>query len=314
MKKLVKLSLFLYSLLLTVNTAVADDKVIGIGFQKGSGLLSVLKAQGTLEKSLSAQQLKVKWIEFPAGPQLLEALHAGNVDFGLTGAPPPIFAQAAGVDLLYVGAEPASPSAEAIVVAKDSPLKTVAQLRGKKVAFQKGSSSNLLVLAALRKAGLSMQDIQPVYLAPADARAAFVSGSIDAWVIWDPYLAAVQHSLPVRVLADHQGLLPANSIYEASRRLAEKSPAALNIILNQLAQTGAWARANPQLLAGIIAPQLGLPPAVIETWQARSRYGVVPVSADITARQQEIADLFYQNKLVPKPVNIRQQVWLWNPK
>jgi sulfonate transport system substrate-binding protein len=172
----------------------------------------------------------------------------------------------------------------------------------------------LLVLAALRKAGLSMQDIQPVYLAPADARAAFVSGSIDAWVIWDPYLAAVQHSLPVRVLADHQGLLPANSFYEASRRLAEKSPAALNIILNQLAQTGAWARANPQLLAGIIAPQLGLPPAVIETWQARSRYGVVPVSADIAARQQEIADLFYQNKLIPKPVNIRQQVWLWNPK
>jgi sulfonate transport system substrate-binding protein len=136
MKKLVKLSLFLYSLLLTV-TAVADDKVIGIGFQKGSGLLSVLKAQGTLEKSLSAQQLKVKWIEFPAGPQLLEALHAGNVDFGLTGAPPPIFAQAAGVDLLYVGAEPASPSAEAIVVAKDSPLKTVAQLRGKKSPFKK---------------------------------------------------------------------------------------------------------------------------------------------------------------------------------
>ncbi|MFZ6778613.1 sulfonate ABC transporter substrate-binding protein [Undibacterium sp. Ji83W] len=306
--------LFKIILLISLPALAADDKLISIGFQKGSGLLSILKAQGTLEKTFAAQKLQVKWIEFPAGPQLLEALNAGNVDFGLTGAPPPIFAQAAGVDLLYVGAEPSSPACEAILVPKESPIKTVAELKGKKVAFQKGSSSNLLILAALRKAGLGMQDIQPIYLSPADARAAFVSGNIDAWIVWDPYLASVQHSLPVRVLADHQGLLPANSFYEASRRLVEKNPLALNAILAELAATAVWANQHPQQLASTIAGQLGMPLEVITTWQQRSRYGVMPVSATVVSRQQEIADLFYQNKLIPKAIKISEKTWLWTVK
>ncbi|MFZ6757446.1 sulfonate ABC transporter substrate-binding protein [Undibacterium sp. Ji50W] len=314
MKKSVLFIFLKASLLFSLAAHAADDHLIGIGFQKGSGLLSVLKAQGTLENALAAQKFQIKWIEFPAGPQLLEALNSGNVDFGLTGAPPPIFAQAAGVDLLYVGAEPSSPTCEAILVPKDSPIKSVAELKGKKVAFQKGSSSNLLILAALRKTGLSMQDIQAIYLSPADARAAFVSGNIDAWIVWDPYLASVQHSLPVRVLADHQGLLPANSFYEASRRLAEKHPQALNIILGELATTGAWASKNPQQLASIIAAQLGMPLDVINTWQQRSRYGVMPVSAAVVNRQQEIADLFYQNKLIPRAVKISDKAWVWVPK
>ncbi|MFZ6638912.1 sulfonate ABC transporter substrate-binding protein [Undibacterium sp. TC4M20W] len=314
MKKLSLFILFKIILLTSLSAMAADDKLIAIGFQKGSGLLSILKAQGTLEKTLAAQKLQVKWIEFPAGPQLLEALNAGNVDFGLTGAPPPIFAQAAGVDLLYVGAEPSSPACEAILVPKESPIKTVADLKGKKVAFQKGSSSNLLILAALRKAGLGMQDIQPIHLSPADARAAFVSGNIDAWIVWDPYLASVQHSLPVRVLADHQGLLPANSFYEASRRLVEKNPQALNTILAELAATAVWANQHPQQLASTIAGQLGMPLEVITTWQQRSRYGVMPVNATVVSRQQEIADLFYQNKLIPKAVRINDKAWLWVPR
>ncbi|MFZ6676568.1 sulfonate ABC transporter substrate-binding protein [Undibacterium sp. Tian12W] len=314
MKKLSLFILFKIILLISLPSMAADDKLIAIGFQKGSGLLSILKAQGTLEKTLAAQKLQVKWIEFPAGPQLLEALNAGNVDFGLTGAPPPIFAQAAGVDLLYVGAEPSSPACEAILVPKESPIKTVAELKGKKVAFQKGSSSNLLILAALRKAGLGMQDIQPIYLSPADARAAFVSGNIDAWIVWDPYLASVQHSLPVRVLADHQGLLPANSFYEASRRLVEKNPQALNTILAELAATAVWANQHPQQLASTIAGQLGMPLEVITTWQQRSRYGVMPLNATVVSRQQEIADLFYQNKLIPKAVRINDKAWLWVPR
>ncbi|MFZ6655440.1 sulfonate ABC transporter substrate-binding protein [Undibacterium sp. TJN19] len=314
MKKFSLFILFKIILLISLPALAADDKIIAIGFQKGSGLLSILKAQGTLEKTLAAQKLQVKWIEFPAGPQLLEALNAGNVDFGLTGAPPPIFAQAAGVDLLYVGAEPSSPACEAILVPKESPIKTVAELKGKKVAFQKGSSSNLLILTALRKAGLGVQDIQPIYLSPADARAAFVSGNVDAWIVWDPYLASVQRSLPVRVLADHQGLLPANSFYEASRRLLEKNPQALNAILAELATTAVWANQHPQQLASTIAGQLGMPLEVITTWQQRSRYGVMPVSAAIVSRQQEIADLFYQNKLIPKAVRISDKAWLWVPR
>jgi len=291
----------------------ADNKIVTIGFQKGSGLLAVLKAQGTLEKTLETQKIQLNWIEFPAGPQLLEALHTGNVDFGYTGAPPPVFAQAAGVELMYVGAEPASPGAEAIVVQKDSPIKNVNELKGKKIAFQKGSSANLLIVTALRRAGLTVNDITPVYLTPADARAAFISGSVDAWAIWDPYFAAIAQSVPVRVLADHQGLLPANSFYEASRRFTQQYPAVLSAILNELAKTGAWATQHPQQVAGILSGQLHMPEATLLTWQQRVHYGVTPVTPDIVGRQQEIADLFFQQKLIPKAVRISDRVWLWSP-
>ena len=282
---------------------------ITIGFQKSSGLLGILKAQGTLEKSGRA----IKWIEFPAGPQMLEALNAGSIDFGSTGAPPPVFGQAAGIDLLYVAAEPAPVNSEAIVVPSNSTVRSVAGLKGKRVAFQKGSGSHFLLAAALQKAGLKMTDIQPVYLAPADARAAFVSGSIDAWVVWDPYLASAQQSYGVRVLADYTGLPQANGVYLASRRFATQSPRELAALLAQVAATGAWANAHPQEVSAILAPQMGLPPAIVATWQRRTRYGAVPVSAAIAANQQRVADLFFQQGLLPKAVNVAGSVWPWIP-
>lgn len=286
---------------------------ISIGFQKGSGLLAVLKAQGTLEKTLGARQRQVRWIEFPAGPQMLEALNTGSIDFGSTGAPPPIFGQAAGVDLLYVGAEPAPVSSEAIFVAKDSPLKNVKELKGKRVAFQKGSGSHFLLVVALQKAGLTMRDIVPIYLGPAEARAAFVSGKIDAWVVWDPYFASAQQAYAVRVLADYQGLPQANGFYLASRKFAQQSPQVLSSMLDQVRATGQWAASHPKDIAALIGPLTGLPPEIVATWQARTRYGAVPVTADIVANQQRVADLFYQQKLIPKPVSVAGSVWVWKP-
>jgi sulfonate transport system substrate-binding protein len=290
----------------------AHGAVITIGFQKSSGLLGILKNQGTLEKALAGQQ--IKWVEFPAGPQLLEALNAGSVDFGSTGAPPPVFGQAAGIDLLYVGAEPAPVNSEAIFVPAASPVRTVADLKGKRVAFQKGSGSHFLLASALQKAGLKLSDIQPVYLSPSDARAAFVSGGIDAWVVWDPYFASAQKSYQVRVLSDYTGLPLANGFYLASRKFAEQSPKVVSALLAQVALTGQWANAHPHEVSAMLAPQMGLPPDIVETWQKRSRYGAVPVTPDIVANQQRVADLFYQQKLIPKAVNIASKVWTWQPK
>ncbi|WP_419789459.1 aliphatic sulfonate ABC transporter substrate-binding protein, partial [Pseudomonas petrae] len=163
----------------------ADPAELRIGYQKGSIALVLAKEQGLLEKRFP--DTHVQWIEFPAGPQMLEALNIGALDVGSTGDIPPLFAQAAGADLLYIGAEPAKPQAETLLVAADSPLHQVADLEGKKVAFQKGSSSHNLILRALNHAGLKYTDIQPVYLSPADARAAFEQGSVDAWAIWEPF-------------------------------------------------------------------------------------------------------------------------------
>lgn len=294
-----------------VAASAAGADTLTIGYQKGGGLLSLLKVQGTLEKNLAPHGYQVRWIEFPAGPQMLEALNAGSIDVGSTGAPPPIFAQAGGVDLLYIGAEPGTVHGEAVLVLASSTLRGVAQLKGKKVAFQKGSGSHFLLVAALQKAGLAISDIQPVYLSPADARAAFVSGSIDAWVVWDPYLAAAQDTLKARVLADYTGLRQPNNFYEASRGFVSRAPAVVTTLLQTLASTGAWANQHPDQVATLIAAQTGVPLAVAETWQRRSHAGTVPVSPAIAAAQQQVADLFYDLKLIPKKVDVGSRVWRW---
>ncbi len=307
-----RLAPLLMTLLMTLSVWVpvqAADQALRIGYQKGGGLLAVLKAQGTLERAFAAQGYHLSWREFQAGPQLLEALNAGSIDVGYTGSPPPIFAQAAGIDLVYLGAEPASEAVEAILVPDASPIHDVAGLKGRKVAVQKGSSANFLLVAALEKAGLGFKDIQPVYLPPADARAAFASGSVDAWVVWDPYLAAIQQSQPVRVLADYKGLLHANSFYEGSRRFADAHPAAIRLLLAELAKAGAWANAHQPEVSRILAAQIGLPEAVIATWQARTRYGATALTPEIIAVQQQTADIFHAQGLIPRAVDVTQAVW-----
>jgi sulfonate transport system substrate-binding protein len=284
---------------------------VRIGFQKGGGLLTMLKRQGAVEKAFAPAGTTEKWVEFPAGPQMLEALNAGSIDFGTTGAPPPVFAQAAGIDVVYVGAEPPPVASEAIIVKPESPIRTVAQLKGKRVAFAKGSGSHLLLVAALNKAGLTIRDVKPIFLGPSEARAAFDGGSVDAWVVWDPYLAAAQKAYGARVVADYSGLLQANGFYLASRAFVQRAPRAVATLLEQIAVAGKWANTHQQEMVAMMAPQVGVPPDVIATWLGRQKAGVVPVDAAIVANQQKVADLFYKEKLIPRPVTIAGQTWTW---
>ena len=201
----------------------AQDKVVRIGFQK-YGKLILLKSKGTLEKKLEPLGFKVDWTEFPAGPQLLEALNVGAIDFGTTGEAPPIFAQAAGAPLVYVAHEPPAPRGEAILVPKDSPIKTVADLKGKKVALNKGSNVHYLLVKALEKAGVGYADIAAAFLPPADARAAFEKGAVDAWVIWDPFQAAAEAATGARTLADGDGLVANHQFYLGAKSFVERQP------------------------------------------------------------------------------------------
>src|SRR5213592_3777714 len=203
----------------TVGAGYGQDKVLRIGFQK-YGKLVLLKSKGTLEDKLKAAGYKVVWTEFPSGPPLLEAVNVGAIDFGNTGEAPPIFAQAAGAPIQYVAYEPPAPKGEAILVPKDSPLKSVADLKGKKIALNKGSNVHYLLVKALQRSGVKYTDVQTVFLPPADARAAFERGAVDAWVIWDPFLAAAEKQLGARVLADGKGLVSNHQFYLASRGYA----------------------------------------------------------------------------------------------
>ncbi|MGN8554768.1 UNVERIFIED_CONTAM: sulfonate ABC transporter substrate-binding protein, partial [Microbacterium sp. SLM126] len=266
-------------------SSAVNGRELRIGYQK-YGTLTLLKARGTLEKRLAPQGITVKWTEFPAGPQLLEGLNVGAIDFGTVGEAPPIFAQAAGAQLAYIGNEPPAPTSEAIVVPKASALKSVADLRGKRVALNKGSNVHYLLVRQLERAGIRWNEIQPVYLPPADARAAFERGAVDAWVIWDPFLAAAEKQLGARVLADGRDAAGRNVVsnhqfYLASRPYANVRPDVVNAILDELAQLGQWAEKHPKDATQFLARETGLDAGVLALAVSRFAYGARPVTAEV---------------------------------
>jgi sulfonate transport system substrate-binding protein len=292
----------------TAHDASAQQKeVVRIGYQK-YGTLTLLKGKGSLEQRLAKDGIEVRWSEFPAGPPLLEALNVGSIDFGTVGEAPPIFAQAAGANLVYVANEPPSPTSEAIVVPKTSTIKSVADLKGKKVALNKGSNVHYLLVKALEKAGLAYTDIQTVYLPPSDARAAFERGSVDAWVIWDPFLAAAEKQIGARVLKDGTGLVSNHQFYLAARPYAEKKAHVVRAIIEELAKVDEWGKHNTREVAVILSAQLGLEKEVVELAAQRFAYGVKPVTPAVLQEQQKIADAFSQLKLIPKSIAVRDAV------
>lgn len=285
-----------------------NESVLRIGYQK-YGTLVLLKAKGTLEKRLAEQGVEVKWTEFPGGPQLLEGLNVGSVDFGVTGETPPVFAQAAGADLLYVAHEPPAPTGEAILVPKDSPINSVAELKGKKVALNKGSNVHYLLVRALEDAGLKYGDITPVYLPPADARAAFERGSVDAWVIWDPFQSAAEKQLQARTLRDGSGLVDNHQFYLATRTYAEKNPQVIGALVEEIRGVGEWVKGNLDDATRQVAPLIGLSPEITRQAVERQGYGAQFISPEVVEAQQKIADTFTELKLIPKQLTIKDVIW-----
>lgn len=286
-----------------VSPSYGQDRVVRIGFQK-YGKLVLLKGRGTLEGKLKPLGYTVSWTEFPSGPPLLEALNVGAIDFGIAGETPPIFAQAAGAPLVYLAYDPPAPQGEAILVRKDSSLKSVADLRGKKVALNKGSNVHYLLVRALEQAGVKYSDIQPVFLAPADALAAFERGAVDAWAIWDPYEAAAQASTGARILADGTGLVSNYQFYFSSKKFLAENASVVDVVLEALNEADDWTKNNISAVAEQLSPSIGLAAPVLELSLKRESYGILPISDQVIASQQRIADTFLTLGLIPKAVNV----------
>jgi sulfonate transport system substrate-binding protein len=288
-------------------------KTLRIGYQK-YGTLIIVKALGHLDSSFSKKGWKVSWFQFPAGPQLLEGLNAGAIDFGTVGEAPPIFGQAAGAPLIYVANEPPSPKAEAILVPKDSPIQTVADLKGKRVALNKGSNVHYLLVQALNHAGLKYTDIQTVFLPPADARAAFESGKVDAWVIWDPFEGVAQKATGARVLTDGEGLVANHQFYFASRSFAAAHPHETRAVIQAIQEADKETREKPQEVAAILSPEVQIDTATLAFILKRSNFGAVITRAPVIAEQQKIADAFYSLGLIPKQIAVRDDQWVDAPE
>ena len=266
------------------------------------------QAKGELEKNLAAQGVNVKWVEFPAGPQLLEGLNVGSVVFGEAGEAPPIFAQAANPNLVYVANQPPAPTAEALIVQKDSPIQSIQDLKGKRIALNKGSNVHYLLLKLLEANNLTLKDIQPVYLPPSDARAAFEKGAVDAWVIWDPFLAAAEHQIHARVIANGEHLVSNHQFYLADRKFAEGHPEILKTLVTTLNQTTDCVKTHPADAAKLMEKQTALVLSVLYTSISRMGFGVQPISEKVVKDQQYVADAFFAQKLIPKQLVIADAV------
>jgi sulfonate transport system substrate-binding protein len=297
-------SLSLLSLGAVAQAPSGAARVLRIGNQKGP--LTLLKGRGTLEKRLAPLNVSVKWTEFTAGPVQLEALNVGSIDFGDVGEAPPIFAQAAGAPLAYVAATVPRPASEAVLVPKGSAIKTVADLKGRKIALNKGSNVHYFIVKLFEKAGLPYEDLKLVYLPPADARAAFEKGSVDAWVIWDPFLAAAERSLDARVLADANGVVGNRAYYFSSLDYVARNQDVLAIVVEEINRIDQWAVGHKGEFAGELAALWGLPKDVADVSVGRSGYGTTPITRAILGEQQAIADTFFALGLIPKKIDVLQ--------
>ena len=282
-----------------------------IGWQK-NGVLALAKSQGALEKRLADRGIKISWSEFTSGPPLLEALGAGALDFGPTGDVPPLFAQAARGNLLYVGTYRGSSEGSAILVHKDSPIKEIADLKGKKLAFKRGSSAHNVAVKILRKGGLKPDDVTLVDLAPPDAAAAFKNGSIDAWSIWDPYTAIAENDPQTRVLITADGIVPAWSYYLANGDFTASNGDIIVEVLDELKKVGIAAQGNLEQTAKDISSITGVPLEITRKTLARNKADLGAISTlpdEAIAYQQALADEFYELKIIPKKLAIADIVW-----
>ena len=284
--------------------AAKPARVVHLGFQK-IGAPFLLKSRGeALDRRLREQSATAEWKEFKHGPALLEAVNAKEVDVGYVGETPPVFAQAGGVNFVYVASDPPAPLAEAIVVRKDSPLKTLADLRGKKVALNRGSNVHYLLVKALESAKLSLKDIEVVYLAPGDARPAFETGKVDAWVIWDPFLAAAEEA-GSRVLATGEHLVDNRLFYVARREFAEQEPELLRTVLSEFKNLSDWESTHAEESAKILAESSGIGYEALLVAEKRHAYGIQPITDAVLDAQQQIADSFRKLELIPKDIRTR---------
>jgi len=279
---------------------------LNVGDQKGTGAEAVLSAAGLL----SSLPFHVTWSDFTSGPPMLEAMGSGSVDIGGVGDAPPVFAASGGEQVEIVGARQTNGDQDAVLVPKNSPITSIQQLKGKKIAYGSGSSANYDLLTVLTKAGLTTKDVTLVNLQPAEALAAFTSGSVDAWDIWPPYVQQVVAQDNARVLATG-GAYGSPYSFEVAAKAAVANPgkaAAIKVYLQTLDKAYVWAATHPDAWAAAWGKAAGLPASVMDVAAKIDANTPIPITSAITSSEQNLVNQFYSAGLIPSKVNISSYI------
>ncbi|MFB2837004.1 aliphatic sulfonate ABC transporter substrate-binding protein [Floridanema evergladense] len=291
---------------LSTNTTGIKTKVLQMGYQQAGDLVRVT---GVLEKRLEPLGIKVEWAQFAQGPQLMEAMNVGKIDIGSVGETPPIFAQAAGAQIVYLVGQKTTPETgrgSVIAVPPESPIKTVAEIKGQKVVFQKASASHYFILRALEEVGLQYSDIQVLSMPTVESRGAFIEGNIPVWVTSDPHLALAEKLGRVRILRDARGIDSPGGYYIGRRQFAQENPELVRIVIEEIDKIEQWAQANRQETAKLIAPEQKLDLDVMQRVIDRRTFGRRAISRELIEQQQKVADYFYKNGVLPKAINVQE--------
>lgn len=290
-----------------------EDNVnkIVIGYQKSSLNSIALKSETTLLKK-HFPNTKIEWKEFPAGPQMLEALSAGSVDLGSVGNTPPIFAQSGNKDLIYVAYEKSHPKTQALIISKNNnKIQTLSDLKGKRIALQRGSSAHDLLDKILQKANLKWSDIEPIWLPPADARAAFDKKTVDAWVSWEPYLTVALESGNAKLLTDSNPFGNAYSFVIGNPKFVHEHPDITQKFIYAYNDAAHWIVDNPQKALEKYSQAIGLNTTTTQK-VINNRYQpslMAPLTNEVIKTQQNIADRFAQEKLIPQKIEVSKIAW-----
>ncbi|MCC5665543.1 sulfonate ABC transporter substrate-binding protein [Nostoc sp. CHAB 5784] len=300
------------------NTPLAEQarrlKQLKIGYPEGMTNLEVLRAQGLLETRLQPYGLSVTWTSFLSASSLIEALSNGTIDFCGGGGTASIFSQAADHVFVRVAKEKyTAPKGQAILVPEDSPIQTLADLKGKKIAFDKGSSAHYVLVRSLEKVGLDFSDIEPVYLTQPEALPRFCRGEVDAWVIWVPYTATQsRNAYPGRSIADLESIfgdkasVEVPTYYYAIPELVRDYPDLLKVILEEVNEAGAWAKRQELEAVQRMAEHHEIDPSIVSTLQQRNaERAIIPIDDQSLTALQHQANIFRDLNLIPERVNVK---------
>jgi sulfonate transport system substrate-binding protein len=290
-----------------ITARAAPAKTLRVGFQKGEPVLMAAKANNDLENLLGPKGISVEWIEFQFGPPMLEAMRVGSIDIGAVGDTPPIFAQAAHGDLLYVAANSGAP--QSILLPAGSKIQTLADLRGKKLAFGRGSSAHNFTLMVLEKAGLRYDEIEPLYLGPADAGAAFERGAIEAWSIWEPYTSLFVTRPGVRTLTTNKEIGDQFGYFMGNGPFVRANQDLTAAVVQVMTATAERASAHHDEIATVLAGSTGIKQDVWIRALERDPFHLQPMNDDLARSQQKVADRFRALGLVPVDIKVSDIVW-----
>ena len=264
----------------------------------------VVKEQKLLEKALP--KTEIKWVFSQGSNRSLEYLNSGSVDFASTAGLAAVLSRANGspIKTVYIQSQPEWTS---LVVAKNSQIKSLKDLKGKKIAATKGTDPFLFTLQALDTVGLNKRDVQLVHLQHPDGKTALERGQVDAWAGLDPLMASAQVQSGAKLLYRNIGF-NSYSVLSVKESFTQQSPEAIEAVIKAYEQARKWAKANPEKLAELLARESKLPLNVAKLQLSRTNFDQNIPSAKQIAELQKSGGILNEEDLVRKGTNVNQIV------